>query len=316
MSDTRKAALPGAAPALPQAPAGVISDHSVGLDGSIDWAGLSKLMTDFAALKSQASPGQPFLCRKSNTVSLHYDLDAIQSEMAVDAPDALVLGYTHTMMGFLLFHPAPATLTMIGLGGGSLVKYCHRHLPDCAIVAVENNPQIVALRDTFHIPPDQPRFQVRLQDGAAYLQAPPAPCDVLLIDGFDEHGQPAALCSQEFYDDCYRALADDGIMVVNILGSDPLSPSAIECMTRSFRGAVLVVDGYDSCNKIAFATKGVLSALPNQVIISRLRSLGADHALHLDHTVWALLQQRRLQAAAVAESAPHPATSGGNTSGV
>ena len=39
--------------------------------------------------------------------------------------------------------------------------------------------------------------------------------DVLLVDGFDLNGQSAQLCTQHFYDDCYRSLAPEGIVVIN-----------------------------------------------------------------------------------------------------
>ena len=35
---------------------------------------------------------------------------------------------------------------MIGLGGGSLVRFCHRHLPHSRMTVVEINPAVVALR--------------------------------------------------------------------------------------------------------------------------------------------------------------------------
>ena len=62
-------------------------------------------------------------------------------------PSALDLEYTQTMMGFLLFLPQPQRIAMIGLGGGSLAKFCHRYLPRTRIQVVEINPHVIALRD-------------------------------------------------------------------------------------------------------------------------------------------------------------------------
>jgi len=49
---------------------------------------------------------------------------------------------------------------MIGLGGGSLVKYCLAALPDTAVTVVEIKPAVIALREAFGIPPDGPRLRV------------------------------------------------------------------------------------------------------------------------------------------------------------
>jgi spermidine synthase len=86
--------------------------------------------------------------------------------MQFQNPHALALEYTRTMMGFLLFNPEPQNIAMLGLGGGSLAKFCYRYLPQSRIQVVEINPQVIALRDEFHVPPDDKRFGVVRGDGA------------------------------------------------------------------------------------------------------------------------------------------------------
>ena len=70
--------------------------------------------------------------------SLYLGSDTIQSSMRLSDPTELVLTYTHAMMGFLLCLPsAPAAILHIGLGGGSLPRFCHARLPDTRNIAVE-----------------------------------------------------------------------------------------------------------------------------------------------------------------------------------
>ena len=57
-----------------------------------------------------------------------------------------------------------------------------------------------------------------------YLQTETPAFDVLLVDGFDHAGQPAALCTQRFYDDCFAALRADGVLVVNLHYDHPDYP--------------------------------------------------------------------------------------------
>ena len=72
---------------------------------------------------------KPFLVEDGKHRALCFTIDgSVQSEMRIDDPDALVNEYTRKMMGFLLFCPEPRRVLMIGLGGGSLVKFCSRHL--------------------------------------------------------------------------------------------------------------------------------------------------------------------------------------------
>src|SRR5262249_39264489 len=152
----------------------------------------------------------------------------------------LVMPYTRTMMGFLLFKPQPERIVMIGLGGGSLAKYCHATIPTASVVVAEVNPDVVALRDLFHIPRDDERFRVVCEDGAAFVRGGFNSTDVLLVDGFDSNGQAAQLCTQHFYDDCYRSLTADGLLVVNLVIEDPFLERSVARIRRSFGSAVVV----------------------------------------------------------------------------
>ncbi|WP_375134446.1 spermine/spermidine synthase domain-containing protein [Roseateles aquatilis] len=161
-------------------------------------------------------------------------------------------------MAVLLFNSRPKTLAMIGLGGGSLAKFCYRYLSDTRIKVVEINPHVISLRDEFRVPPDDGRFKIRHGDGADFVRLPPYPVDVLMVDGFDSGGQPAALCSQRFYDDCLDALQANGLMVVNLHAGHPDYATFLARIRRSFGEDVLVVGDHDCSNTIVFACKGPL----------------------------------------------------------
>lgn len=195
----------------------------------------------------------PFVVRDRGTRSLHFTYGELQSRMRDDRPEALQVDYTRTMMGFLLLLPRPAHITQIGLGGGSLLKFCHHHLPDAAQVAVENNPGVLALRDDFGIPPDGPRLQVVLGDGARYVAQHPDSTDVLMIDGFDAHGQPPQLCSPAFYLACLDALHPGGVLVVNLHADDPQCGQRLQDLGRVFRGNGVHILAQEKSNCVVLA---------------------------------------------------------------
>jgi spermidine synthase len=116
--------------------------------------------------KRKINLNRPLVIQNEPVVSLYFVARGVQSTMLRRDPCALALGYTRTMMGFLLFRPSPRRISTIGLGGGSLAKYCYRHLPDTTITAVEINPEVIALRDQFHVPRNDERFRVVCADGA------------------------------------------------------------------------------------------------------------------------------------------------------
>ena len=69
--------------------------------------------------------------------TLHVGGEAIQSAMRLNDPFALALDYTRCMMAFLLFHPEPREVLMIGLGGGSLAKFFYKKLRSTRVKVVE-----------------------------------------------------------------------------------------------------------------------------------------------------------------------------------
>src|SRR5918992_4269746 len=76
--------------------------------------------------------------------TLHVGGEAIQSSMRIDDPYALALDYTRCMMAFLLFHPEPRVVLMIGLGGGSLAKFFYKRLKRTHVRVVELDARIVS----------------------------------------------------------------------------------------------------------------------------------------------------------------------------
>lgn len=178
-----------------------------------------------------------------------------QSRMRTFRPGELLIDYTRTMMASLLFRPQPALIGMIGLGGGSQAKFCHRHLQRTRVEVAENNPHVLALRRSFRVPADDARLRVMLADGAAFVRENKARFDILLVDGYDESGIPAALSSQAFYDDCRDALAPGGVLAGNLYATD--FEDHVRKLRRSFgRDRVWVLEEARQSNRVAFAWTG------------------------------------------------------------
>lgn len=213
---------------------------------------MMELFNDYEASFDSSGDSSVFIHEYHGAVSLHFNKFEVQSVMYKHAPDDLALSYTRTMMSFLVFNKRPRHVGMIGLGGGSIPKYCYRHLPDTTISVAEINPEVIALRDRFLVPDDDHRFRIYCEDGADFVRRQPGRFDVLLVDGFDDKGQPAQLCSREFYTHCYTSLTSPGLLVVNVSDGHHL----ISRIRRSFRKQVIVADGSGSSNIIVFAGKG------------------------------------------------------------
>jgi spermidine synthase len=236
-------------------------------------------------MKRKRNISKPLVIQNDQVVSLYFDARGVQSTMLRHDPYALALGYTRTMMGFLLFQPSPRRISMIGLGGGSLAKYCYRHLPDTVITAVEINPQVIAIRDRFHVPRDDERFRVICADGAQYVNAPDHRPDVLLVDGFNADGLPVELGSRTFYEACRHRLSDDGVLVANLVTDEPDFHRYLRSLREVFANAVTLAPSEDSEHNVTvFAWKGAEEVPSFTAMLDRARALEPRHAVNLHAT--------------------------------
>jgi spermidine synthase len=202
------------------------------------------------------SPDRPFTIDYGGIRSLFFTPDAIQSAMRLDDPDALITAYARKMMAFLLFNPAPHHILMIGLGGGSVAKFCHRHLPQTRISVVEINAEVIALRDEFAVPGDDHRFHIIHDDGAAFLARATLRPDVILIDAFDEQGLSPSLLTSGFYERASSCLPPEGLLVMNLSGEKHRYVPHIEALRTAFEGAIRLVQVEGEDNVLIFASAG------------------------------------------------------------
>lgn len=187
---------------------------------------------------------------------LHLGNDTVQSAMRLSDPNGLELSYTRAMLGFLLLSAAPEKVLMLGLGGGSLAKFFYHRLPQTQISAVEINSQVIAAaRAFFQLPPDDARLQVIHADAASYI-VEHAGWDAILLDGFDSGCQVEALATQDFYDHCAMALTGNGVLSVNLWGSDPNFEIYLKRIETAFDGRTLCLPAERRGNIIVFGFAG------------------------------------------------------------
>jgi spermidine synthase len=197
---------------------------------------------------------KPFIRDTGRVRHLQFDLDAVQSAMRLDDPYRLSLPYTRKMMAFLLFNHSPERILMLGLGGGSLAKFCYRRLPSTAITTVELNPDVIALREAFRIPADDARFRVIRADSASYIAGVGPGKDVILADACDRNGVAPELHSVEFYHSAWRRLSPGGVFVMNLC-ADRLGAASLLAKIRHAFGEFMTLSVRPDGNVIVFAFK-------------------------------------------------------------
>lgn len=196
---------------------------------------------------------RPFVFDNGQTRSLYFSLKYVQSSMNTRDPISLEFAYTRKMMSFLLFQHQTRHILMLGLGGGSLAKYCHAHLPQCRIDVVEIDPYVIGFREQFFIPADDSRFRVIHDDAASYIECCTENPDVIMLDAFDRNGVSASIDCGAFYVKARALLSTNGILVANLAGAVTERMAHLAAMREAFDDHLLIMQVGDDGNHVVIA---------------------------------------------------------------
>lgn len=196
---------------------------------------------------------RPFVIDDGRTRTLHFTLTHVQSAMRIKKPLALELAYTRKMMAFLSFVPDPKEILIIGLGGGSLAKYCYYQLPRAQITSVEISADVIAFRELFEIPPDGPRMRIVHADALDYVAGATGLSDVVLFDGYDHQGITPGFKTRTFCLNLRQRLTTDGVLVANLSGDATECQAHLMLIQDCFENQVVTMPVPGKKNKIVFA---------------------------------------------------------------
>lgn len=242
---------PAIQPGWLELPAGILSEEGI-------IRVLEPADSDAGRLRDDIMTGRyakPFILDDGRVRRLYFTLRYLQSEMRLKDPQHLELAYTRKMMAFLLFQPNPKRILLVGLGGGSLAKFCHRHLPRARVTAVEIDPTVIAMSGLFGVTADE-RLAIHQADAADFLPAKQADTDVLLLDAFDRHGIAPSLSNPEFFAAARRRLRPNGLLVANLAGAEDNWRPHLGMLRDAFDERIVLVRVAGDDNHIAFAFTG------------------------------------------------------------
>ncbi len=150
---------------------------------------------------------------------LYLDGDTLQSSMLLDDPNGLDLEYSQAMMTALLFQPAPRKVLLVGLGGGSLVKFLLKFFPEVRVDVAEIDSEVVTVARQYFFLPEDERLRIMLAPGEEVVAARLASgtrYDLLLLDAFDDSGPARALLGEQFLRRCREMLTPGGVFAMNL----------------------------------------------------------------------------------------------------
>ena len=189
---------------------------------------------------------------------------ATQTVIIPGQPDVLHFVYARLMLAGLALVPEPRRILVVGLGGGSLPVYLHRHFGGARIDVAEIDPAVAAVAGEYFGYREDARMQTHIGDGRAFVRdAPTGHYDIVVLDAFGSERVPAHLTTLEFLTDVRRVLAPHGVAVSNLWNSryNAIYADMLATHRRAF-AEVHVLDTRREVNHVvlALATRNNLAA--------------------------------------------------------
>lgn len=116
-------------------------------------------------------------------------------------------------------NPNIKRVLIIGGGDGGTAREVSRYATVEKIVMIEIDEAVVRACEKFmpqtaDVLSKEPRLNLMFDDGLAFVKnAESKSFDLILVDSTDPDGPGESLFTNEFYQDCYRVLSDDGILI-------------------------------------------------------------------------------------------------------
>lgn len=145
-------------------------------------------------------------------------------------------------------HPAPRSVLIVGGGDGGSSEEILKHATVERVVLAELDQGVIDIakkhfRSVHHDVFANPKLDVRITDGAAFIRMSADRFDLIYLDLTDPVGPAEALYAQDFYRDCRRALAAGGALVVHI-GSPFSQPARVAANVTDLRASFAHVAPY------------------------------------------------------------------------
>lgn len=170
---------------------------------------------------------------------LNFDSLFEQSCMQLSHPSQLVHHYTRFMALAVAF-VEPAHISLLGLGGGSLLRALHHALPKSFFHVVELRQEVEKVaREYFSLPVDQ-RVRITINDAFEEIAGTgSASSDIIFSDLYNAYCMAPGQIQEGFFRECARVLTSRGMLVIN-LHDLPRDSSGFLAMLEEFFPTVLV----------------------------------------------------------------------------
>ncbi|HHT0593344.1 TPA: spermine synthase [Legionella anisa] len=203
--------------------------------------------------------GDIFVVDKKNIRALNFDPVYDQTGIYIQYPHIPVHEYTRVMV-LVLALLKPNHVTLLGLGGGSLIHCLHFLLPECHLFCTELREKVYDVAMNFFQLPKAQNIEILIADAQYAIKFQKSKStQIVFADLYLDYGMDLFQTQQQFIEQTHRILDDRGWLVINFHELPELDSLFIQCMQDYF--ADLFICPTVSNNYILFASKSSVKDL-------------------------------------------------------
>ena len=149
---------------------------------------------------------------------LRTDDNALQSVIDPQTPERLELQNLRSLMGILLFLPAPQKICLLGTGGGGLVHFLRHHYPYSHITAVEIDSELLEIMHLrMALPMADASLTYIIDDARHFIETNQQKFDLIIADLFLGNQSPEWLLRQPSMQSLHSMLSSTGGLCYNLV---------------------------------------------------------------------------------------------------
>ena len=157
-----------------------------------------------------------------------------ESQVNLADPLDLPMLYARTMTVATIYPQEIKRVLMLGLGGGAILTYLGRFLPESKFDTVELDPGVIDAAKKYFGVRETSRSRLIDGDGRVFLRRHSKPYDIIIVDAFTGSYIPFHLMTKEFYGLMRDRLSPNGVAAFNILPGTKLYDSNLRTLKTVF----------------------------------------------------------------------------------
>jgi len=210
-----------------------------------------------------------------------------QTCMHLDRPKEMIFSYTRMMLAALLLRDDPASILVVGLGGGTLPMALQELFPAARMDVVEIDPAVVRVAETYFQFKASGNTTVHTQDARVFGRRAAKQglrYDLILLDAYNGEYIPEHLMTAEYLAETRALLDRGGVLAANTFAISALYDHESTTYAHVF-GRFLNFRMRDSANRVVLASNTALPDVDFRVarakaLNPRVEAFGVDLAAY------------------------------------